>query len=587
MAANTSADALIGGSGKPFGVESDDEGSEETKAGRRGRLRKWVAGGAVGLILLATAGWAIGNVFLNLSSTKQRIERKAFQLAGAPLEIGRILVLPWGEVRLTGLRLNRPGATDVREEISPLVSCGEIRVEVAPLSLLTGNIRVRKVEILDPALSVVRSRNGGVLLPLRAGDSDRVPVDRAADPGVPGAPALPREQSPMIVAPGTAADGTVSSEGLLAEVSAEEGLREEKGLMEEVRKEPGAAGDRGKAAERRRDEVVPTKEAGHPIVIQFRGRKFYLGEMILRRGSARLTSLEGGNTLMSVEDFEMEVNLGENILQPGRFAAHRVGVLDLMEMTDLKGEVVQNGLWMDFLNVEAKTEGGGLAGKIRASPFFGGVPFLAVIEGENVAVAGIASRIAPGIAIEGGALEGELKVLGRLRDPSSYRGLGEIRMAGARLGRSRILEPFSRIADMSALVDVAVDDFYAKIEVAGSNIAIEDLRASTGDIMLAGRGVVGSQGWLQVALRLYLSDRAYFGVQAIERHLPEGKGMGFVPYEGSIERYYRDYLITGTAEVPLINFWAPDENVPVVGLEEQFIQLLGMPRRETLPGSVE
>ena len=232
-------------------------------------------------------------------------------------------------------------------------------------------------------------------------------------------------------------------------------------------------------------------------------------------------------------------------------------------------------------------EGGTLEGKVRATPFAGGIPFLAAVRAKDVAADEVISRVVGGASVEDGNLDGELTILGRLRDPSSYRGRGNVTMAEVRLVNSSILKPLSRAANVGALSEVEVNDIYAKFGVGGTNIGIEDLRASSSDITLAGRGLVGLRSGLRFALRLYISNYASFGVRAIERRLPQGASLGFVPYEGDAERLYRDYLITGMIQAPMINFWVPEQNVPIATLKEQFVEMLGTGAAESLPGSAD
>ena len=313
---------------------SDDEGGEEAKAGLRSRWKRWLVRIVAGLVLLGAAGWMAVNVLLNLSWTKSAIEKKAVRMVDAPVEVGRILAMPWGTLRLIDIRMTVPEGTEIREDFPPLVSCGEIRIRVEPFSLLTRHIRLTRFEVIDPVLSVVRSGTSGLILPKRVGsdDLDWEEARRGID-DLSRSTVSPSASSPTFVMPETATDDVVSSESLLADLSEEGGIDVDSIVapvgdgQENVANDtsgveaPASSEVKGGSANRPKDKVVPTEGTEHPIVIRFRGRDFHFGKMVLQRGLMQVISLEEGEVLLGVEDLEMSVDLGKGDLKPGSLRA--------------------------------------------------------------------------------------------------------------------------------------------------------------------------------------------------------------------------------------------------------------------------
>ena len=559
-----------------MGEGGDDDigrGDIRLAVDRGGRLKKYLCRFVVGLIVAMLFAWAAVNLVLNHSWAKRKIESKASQAIGSPVRVGRIVAMPWGTLSLADLRLVVPEEGGMAE-MPPIASCGEMLIVVEPLSLLTREVRFRRIEFADPVISLIRSGSGGLLLPKPGVELSSQPGKGEALPGTVAATGSGDEEAPdgggasaglssMLVMPAGAVGATVSEESVLAEASAQEDEAESLSPVGGNETDERGAGADG-----------PASKAVHPIVVRFNGREFHFRELVLRRGVMQVTSIETGDELLRVEDLEMTVDVGPQPRRPGRVTASRVSFLDAVEVEAIEGEVNSNGIWLDFDNLRADCFGGVVEGKARASPFFGGVPFLAGVRVKEVAVKEIASRIFPEAAIDEGMLGGEIRVLGRLRHPSSYRGSGTFNVEGAHIGKGRLLEPISKVVDVTALENVSFDDVSLKFIIGGWNIGVEDLRVASPDITLAGRGYVRAHGPLNVAIRLYLSDKAFHAVRMIEGRLPEGFALGFAPFAGSEERYFRDYLIEGNLSDPTVNFWDPAVMVRVAEMKEQIARLL-------------
>jgi len=204
---------------------------------------------------------------------------------------------------------------------------------------------------------------------------------------------------------------------------------------------------------------------------------------------------------------------------------------------------------------------------------------------EEVPVAPLVSRLAPALPLDEGALVGEIRLIGRLREPSTYRGAGEFIVAGGHWGRSELLAPLAGTFNAEALEDFVFDDFFVKFTLGNGVVGIEDLRVGSPDITLAGRGGVNFQGIMRLALRLYVSERAYLAIDSIEKRLPPGYDFGYTSFEGSRERFYRDYLLAGPLQDPLVNFWDPEKAVRAADLKKEAFKIFESLLREEVERS--
>jgi len=114
---------------------------------------------------------------------------------------------------------------------------------------------------------------------------------------------------------------------------------------------------------------------------------------------------------------------------------------------------------------------------------------------------------------------------------------------------------------------------------------INNFRIGSPEVTLTGRGGVNFQGLMRLALRLYVSERAYAAIGSIEKRLPPGHGFGYRSFEGRRDRFYRDYLLAGSLQDPLINFWDPEKDVRVDVLRKELLKLFEDRIREEIQRS--
>ncbi|MGZ0246308.1 MAG: AsmA family protein, partial [Alphaproteobacteria bacterium] len=120
---------------------------------------KKAAYGLSGLIVLLVAAALIVPSVIDWNGYKPEISAEVRKVTGRTLEITGDLeftVLPAPRLRISGARLsNAPGATAAH-----MMSLQELRVSVALLPLLRGDIEIGQVDLIEPVIELEKLPNG-------------------------------------------------------------------------------------------------------------------------------------------------------------------------------------------------------------------------------------------------------------------------------------------------------------------------------------------------------------------------------------------------------------------------------------------
>lgn len=124
-----------------------------------GRLLKWLFAGLAGLVTLVVLGILALVIFVDLNSLKPEIEAQAADKAGLDLRING--ELSWSFYPYLGIRL---GAVELRPlqtpDAEPLASMQGAAVGVALLPLLSGDIQVNLIHLIQPDILLHRDNKG-------------------------------------------------------------------------------------------------------------------------------------------------------------------------------------------------------------------------------------------------------------------------------------------------------------------------------------------------------------------------------------------------------------------------------------------
>jgi uncharacterized protein involved in outer membrane biogenesis len=121
-------------------------------------MKKWLILAGVVLAVVALLAFAVANLDSYLDENRGWIERQAAEAVGRPVTFDRAGVSLWPglAVEVQGLRI----ADDVRYSEGSFVEIEELRLRVALLSAIFGELDVSGVALSRPVVTLVQTRDG-------------------------------------------------------------------------------------------------------------------------------------------------------------------------------------------------------------------------------------------------------------------------------------------------------------------------------------------------------------------------------------------------------------------------------------------
>ena len=125
---------------------------------------------------------------------------------------------------------------------------------------------------------------------------------------------------------------------------------------------------------------------------------------------------------------------------------------------------------------------------------------------------------------------------------------------------------------MKSLQGFEFEDMSLRFAVLQGQVVVEELSVVSPDLSVSARGYVGLEGALNLAARVYVSERVHNGAKALEDRMGGAETFGFKAFEGG-NRFYRDYLVRGEVLEPTIDFLAGGVQMGVAGIQEVLLRL--------------
>jgi hypothetical protein len=308
-----------------------------------------------------------------------------------------------------------------------------------------------------------------------------------------------------------------------------------------------------------------------PLIVRYGVRDYFFGDFVIEKGRFKILNFDG-TPLLEVRDVELTVGVQGVPPEGGEFKAASASLFGRVEVENLRSPIVTDGVTLGLPAFECDFRGGTVKGRIETNVLAGGLPFLVGMKYEAIPMQLASDLFGGRIAFSGGEAEGQIQLLGLLRVPATYRGKGVMRVAGARLERNQFLGRAAPAAGVNALQGFEFEDLSVRFAVLQGQVLVEEVNVVSPDLSLSARGYVGLQGELNVAARVYVSERVYHGAKAMEDGFPESMGFGFRAFEGS-SRFYRDYLVQGAITDPTIDFLENGSRMNVGEIREVLLKL--------------
>ncbi|MEM8953785.1 MAG: hypothetical protein AAGD22_06520 [Verrucomicrobiota bacterium] len=556
------------------------------------------------------SAWGALNFALNSEKGRLTVSSQVTRMVGVPLEYDRASFLPWGVVRLKGVKM---AVVEEQDQLPPFLACRELEVKAAPLSFFHRNVRVTQVALKNPVFSVVRNERGELRLPAffqewpsstTLPESDRLEkpqnmglgneADRIAMKESVERPA-PEAQSGHTETKVEREDGGVEAESVaVASTEVRESMDEELTVMEEqggevvaVEKKEDSGGlvtngilrsAKKKDEAMDRGEGVRAVEQGRqrsPLIVRFGARNYYFGDFVISEGAFQFLSFDE-RPLLEVSGIDLSVGMGGIPPEGGEFNAAKAIVFGQIEVKNLRSPIFSDGSAVVLSQLEGDFRGGQIEGRIDANFLASGLPFLMGLQFREIPMEFASELFGGKITFSEGFMTGQIQMLGLLRAPGTYQGRGKVRVTGARLEKNQFLGRAGPEAGVELLEGFGFEDMSLGFILTQGQVLVEELSVVSPDLSLSARGYVGLSGALNLAARVYISERVYNGAKALEDRMGQRGSFGFKAYRGS-SRFYRDYSVQGALFGPTIDFLSGGPQIDVAGIRDVLVRLSYVP----------
>jgi hypothetical protein len=255
---------------------------------------------------------------------------------------------------------------------------------------------------------------------------------------------------------------------------------------------------------------------------------------------------------------------------PGEVRLDRFEIMGQPLDTTIQGEIRRQGALWEIRSLDGRFAGGSVSGVAQLETGTPGVPFLAELHADDLAVNELmAVACAADIGLDRGTLCAVVKMTGYARYPKTLRGVGRITLPGLAVPIakwwSQVESPGTRSAPPPVSV-IAVRDALADFYFLGGQLVISDASLFSDDLILRGLGIANAHTGISLSCRVYLPPGAHDWLSARMASWPPDRRIELMPLPNS-PWFFRDFLLTGSANDPRIVVWNSEWPLPAIKTE--------------------
>ncbi|MEM7384315.1 MAG: AsmA family protein [Verrucomicrobiota bacterium] len=484
-------------------------------------LKKILLRCVLGVLIVCLLAVVAINLILQSKGFHQRIQTEFRKRTGLPVHVAKISFFPVRGLVMKDVTI--PNAEPVAAMVGlPLLKAERLQVKVALTSLLAGRLEIEEVVCSRPTLTGVQLPSGGLALP----GSEKQPEDQRETPVVAG----PRELTRKV-----------------GEIEPEKG-----------RVDGSSPPGRGRA-----DAEVPERPTGGvrrsaalSVVLKWLEVEDGTFQLLSPGGRVQLLECRGIRTRLAPDDKRFH---SEGFL--GRLHVAEVRMLKLLQGAGFEADLVfQNGV-LQLPELTGTSDGGTILGQAALHPTRPGMPFQMAVRVADVGIDPVVKRAGLRLDFTRGTLEGEMKVSGFLQRLASLNGDGYVRAVDPVIASNSLLRPVGRYLNLREFVDLRFEESHCRFKIRGTELDLEDAYLKSDNFTFRACGYAYVAKPLNIAARLYFTERVKQILRRIERQLPEGMIRPFDQLEG-VEGYYRDFRIGGPIDAPRANFLGRGRSLP-------------------------
>lgn len=455
------------------------------------KLRRFVLI-VLGAFLAPAAVILLGvNLYVQSQGIQTRIQQELSQRLGTPLNIRRISVTPWGGLKLGGITIPQVSGP----ESGNFLEASAFRLRINFLSLFSQRLVINEVSLADPRVIWSQDADGKWRLP---GSAERE-SSRASITKVPAS-----EPSPAIV-------------------NAEPSLP--------IQASPTVA-----------PEVQPSRE----IIDEHATARFVpeIQRINVRRGNFRFLD-QSGNFVASFEGLQFRSSIRSGVDLRGNATVARISLRDRFFLEGMRSTLHYDPTELDLAQIFSHAGGGDVTGRFVMQWQVVDSPFSAAVKFRNVEADQIIAEAGGSSGVVRGKLEGSFEATGKIADPNTLTGSGEILLRNGQLQQYSLLVALGQVLQIEELTQLHLEQAEARYHINSGIVTVDELILRSPNVRLSAKGTITFDGRLRLESQLTINDK-------IRNQLFKPIRANFEPLSES--GYYAvNFEVSGTIDRPKSN----------------------------------
>ncbi len=401
----------------------------------------WLGLALVALLLIA---WGGVNLYVQSHETQARLQQELSQRLGLPLQVQRVSVTPWADLKLSGITVgNTPN-----EERSSFLTAKSLHLRVKFISLFRRPLIVRDVSLVDPLVIWPQDEKGKWRLPNNHSPAPPAVPHRLPSGPAPGLAAPPPTHSPP------------SAPSPIASFS------------------PG-------------ENAASFPQIGRVRLVN--GSIHFLDQH--RQAVAAFDGV----------DFSSEIRTGNELRGDARVA--KTALRDRIFLTALRSPLRYDSVALELPKIQAQLANGTLHGLLHLQTQAPGSPFTAHLEFDKVDANELITQAGGGRDILRGRLQGTCVLSGESANPDSLTGEGTLSLQGGHVQQFAVLAAIGQLLQIDELTQLDLQQAEAKFRIANGQVLIDRMTLQSPNLRLVSTGSVSLQGKLALESNLAINDK--------------------------------------------------------------------------------
>jgi type II secretion system protein N len=410
-----------------------------------GKLRQVLLIAAGSVVALFVVVLVSVNLYVQSRATQERLQQELGQRLGAPINIHRISVTPWGGLKLSGITIPQTALAGGGD----FLTAKTFQLRIRFLSLFRKKLVIKQVSLIDPKVVWMQDASGKWRLP---------EAPKAEKPGRPRGEAKPTaEKTPKAEGPTPSIESSAAAES--------------------------------------------TSEKPPTIVPQIQRVNMKRGDFTFIDRAGRLVGdFEG-------VDFRSSLSGGSRVSGSAKIA--KLSLRDRFFLNQLESPFSYEPDVLELSKITAQAGDGEIAGHFAMQPEAEDSPFTVSLNFHGVQADRILVDAGGPAGMVRGKLEGNFEASGKTADPEALIGKGEILLRDGQVQQYSLLVMLGQLLQIEELTELQLQQAEAKYHITPGLATIDELILRSPNIRLSARGTITFDGRVNLDSQLAINDKIH------------------------------------------------------------------------------